>query len=113
MNHLCWTSRCVAETTRNVVRAATRRCSTVPTAAGSGRDLEAPGLVPALTIGSHPVAHRAGERALLDAVAADREVTLSRNAPDFTRPGRALGVPARSWSPARSTTGARAAAGRS
>jgi len=64
----------------------------VSTAAGSGRDVEAPGLVPALTIVSHPQAHRAGERLLLDAVAAGHEVSLSRNAPDFTRPGRALGV---------------------
>jgi two-component system nitrogen regulation response regulator GlnG len=64
----------------------------VSTAAGSGRDVEAPGLVPALTIVSHPQAHRAGERFLLDAVAAGQAVSLSRNAPDFTRPGRALGV---------------------
>jgi two-component system, NtrC family, nitrogen regulation response regulator GlnG len=65
----------------------------VSTAAGSGRDLEAPGLVPALTIVSHPQAHRAGERCLLEAVAAGREVNLSRNAPDFTRAHGALGVP--------------------
>jgi two-component system nitrogen regulation response regulator GlnG len=65
----------------------------VSTAAGSGRDAEAPDLVPALTIVSHPMAHRAGERFVLDAVAAGREVGLSRNAPDFTRPGRALGTP--------------------
>jgi len=64
----------------------------VSTAAGSGHDVAAPGLVPALTIVSHPQAHRAGERFLLDAVAAGHEVSLSRNAPDFTRPGRALGV---------------------
>ena len=65
----------------------------VSTAAGSGRDVEAPGLVPALTIVSHPLAHRAGERCLLDAVAMGREVGLSRNAPDFVRPGRQLGMP--------------------
>jgi len=65
----------------------------VSTAAGSGRDVDAPGVVPALTIVSHPLAHRAGERFLLDAVAPGREVSLSRNAPDFTRPGRALGAP--------------------
>jgi two-component system nitrogen regulation response regulator GlnG len=65
----------------------------VSTAAGSDRDVDAPGLVPSLTIVSHPVAHRAGERFLLDAVASGREVSLSRNAPDFTRPGLALGVP--------------------
>ncbi|HEX2692208.1 MAG TPA: hypothetical protein VHN14_36610 [Kofleriaceae bacterium] len=34
----------------------------VSTAAGAGRDIEAPDRVPALTIVSHPVAHRAGER---------------------------------------------------
>jgi two-component system, NtrC family, nitrogen regulation response regulator GlnG len=65
----------------------------VSTAAGAGRDVEAPGRVPALTIVSHPQAHRAGERFLLEAVAAGREVSLSRNAPDFTRADRALGVP--------------------
>jgi two-component system nitrogen regulation response regulator GlnG len=65
----------------------------VSTAAGSGRDACAPGLVPALTIVSHPAAHRAGERFVLDALSAGRDVALSRNAPDFTRPGRALGVP--------------------
>ena len=65
----------------------------VSTAAGSSRHVETPGLVPALTIVSHPLAHRAGERLLLDAVTADREVALSRNAPDFTRPGHTLGAP--------------------
>jgi two-component system nitrogen regulation response regulator GlnG len=65
----------------------------VSTAAGSGHDVEAPGLVPALTIVSHPQAHRTGERFLLDAMASGREVSLSRNAPDFTRPGRDLGIP--------------------
>jgi len=65
----------------------------VSTAAGSRHHVEAPGLVAALTIVSHPLAHRAGERCLLDAVAGGRELAVSRNAPDFTRPGRALGVP--------------------
>jgi two-component system nitrogen regulation response regulator GlnG len=65
----------------------------VSTAAGSGRDVDAPGVVPALTIVSHPLALRAGERFLLDAVARGRDASLSRNAPDFTRPGRALGAP--------------------
>ena len=65
----------------------------VSTAVGSGRGAEPPDLAPALTIVSHPVTHRAGERYLLDPVAAGREVSLSRNAPDFTRPGRALGHP--------------------
>jgi len=65
----------------------------VSTAAGSSRDAQAPGLVPALTIVSHPLAHRAGERCLLDAIAAGRELALSRNTPDFAQPGRALGTP--------------------
>jgi two-component system nitrogen regulation response regulator GlnG len=65
----------------------------ISTAAGSGRDVEAPGLVPALTIVSHPLAGRAGERCLLEAVTAGRAVELSRNAPHFARPGRALGTP--------------------
>jgi two-component system nitrogen regulation response regulator GlnG len=65
----------------------------VSTAAGPGREAEVRDLVPALTIVSHPVAQRAGERFLLDTMAAGREVNLSRNAPDFTRPGRALGAP--------------------
>jgi two-component system nitrogen regulation response regulator GlnG len=52
-----------------------------------------PNLVPALTLISHPQFHRAGERHLLLGLLAGREVALSRNAPDFTRPGSALGVP--------------------
>ena len=65
----------------------------VSTAVGPRRGIEPPDLVPALTIVSHPVTHRAGERSLLDSLAAGREVGLSRNAPDFARPGRALGQP--------------------
>ncbi len=65
----------------------------VSTAVGSGRGTDPPGLVPALTIVSHPVTHRAGERYLLDRVGAGGEVHLSRNSPDFTRPDRALGQP--------------------
>ncbi|HEX8111386.1 MAG TPA: sigma-54 dependent transcriptional regulator [Kofleriaceae bacterium] len=65
----------------------------VSTAVGSGRGVDPPDLVPALTIVSHPVTHRAGERYLLDRVGAGGEVSLSRNAPDFTRPDRALGQP--------------------
>jgi two-component system, NtrC family, nitrogen regulation response regulator GlnG len=65
----------------------------VSTAAAPRHDVENPGLVPALTIVSHPLAHRVGERVLLDAVAAGREVGLSRNGPDFTKPGRVLGTP--------------------
>jgi two-component system nitrogen regulation response regulator GlnG len=49
--------------------------------------------VPALTVISHPLPRRAGERLLLDALTAGRQVALSRNGPDFTRPGSALGEP--------------------
>jgi len=49
--------------------------------------------VPALTIAAHPLVHRVGERLLLDALLRGREVALSRNAPLFTRPGGALGLP--------------------
>jgi two-component system nitrogen regulation response regulator GlnG len=67
----------------------------VSTAAGQLRGPEepAPGPIPALTIVSHPRAHRVGERLLLEALATGREVELSRNAPRFTRPGSALGQP--------------------
>jgi two-component system, NtrC family, nitrogen regulation response regulator GlnG len=65
----------------------------VSTAVGRARGVEPPDVVPALTIVSHPVAHRAGERFLLDGVAIGKDVGLSRNAPEFTRPGRALGQP--------------------
>jgi two-component system nitrogen regulation response regulator GlnG len=51
-------------------------------------------LVPALTLASHPQPERVGERLLLEALAAGREVALSRNEPPFIRPGRtALGSP--------------------
>lgn len=50
-------------------------------------------LVPALTIVSHPMAHRVGERLVLDALLSNREVAVSRNAPDFMRPDSVLGTP--------------------
>ncbi|MCY1022711.1 sigma 54-interacting transcriptional regulator [Pyxidicoccus sp. MSG2] len=50
-------------------------------------------LVPALTLISHPTATRAGARLLLDAVLAGRDVALSRNGPNFTRPGEPFGHP--------------------
>jgi two-component system nitrogen regulation response regulator GlnG len=59
----------------------------------SARLADLPALVPTLTIVSHPLSHRVGEQCRLDAVALGREVSLSRNAPDFTRPGNALGGP--------------------
>ncbi len=65
------------------------------TLAGRGRRGPEPVLrvVPALTIVSHPVPGRAGERLLLEALASGGEVLLSRNAPDFAPPGKALGLP--------------------
>jgi two-component system nitrogen regulation response regulator GlnG len=50
-------------------------------------------LVPALTIVSHPMAHRVGERLVLDALLSGRAVEVSRNAPDFMRPDAVLGTP--------------------
>jgi two-component system nitrogen regulation response regulator GlnG len=47
----------------------------------------------ALTVLSHPQAHRVGERCVLDALAAGKEVALARNTPDFVKPGRELGMP--------------------
>jgi two-component system, NtrC family, nitrogen regulation response regulator GlnG len=47
----------------------------------------------ALTIVSHPMAHRAGERVLLEALEAGQETSLSRSSPDFSRPGQTLGRP--------------------
>jgi two-component system, NtrC family, nitrogen regulation response regulator GlnG len=66
--------------------------STANTAEPAARE---PGewLVPALTVVSHPMAHRVGERVLLEALSAGREVALSRNVPDFLAPGAALGTP--------------------
>ncbi|QSQ24266.1 sigma-54-dependent Fis family transcriptional regulator [Pyxidicoccus parkwayensis] len=52
-----------------------------------------PRRIPALTIVSHPVPGRAGERLLLESLASGGEVLLSRNAPDFMPPGKALGLP--------------------
>jgi len=50
-------------------------------------------LVPALTIVSHPMAHRVGERLVLDALLSNRLVAVSRNEPDFMRPNSVLGTP--------------------
>ncbi|MCE9668398.1 sigma 54-interacting transcriptional regulator [Myxococcus stipitatus] len=54
---------------------------------------QGPRLVPALTVISHPLPRRVGERLSLDALPAGREVALSRNGPDFSRPGAVLGQP--------------------
>jgi two-component system nitrogen regulation response regulator GlnG len=50
-------------------------------------------LTPALTIAAHPNPARVGERLVLGGLAAGREVSLSRSAPDFHRAGSALGAP--------------------
>ncbi len=47
----------------------------------------------ALTVASHPTAHRVGERLLLTALIAGREVAVARNGPDFLKPGRVMGMP--------------------
>ncbi|HZH78486.1 MAG TPA: sigma 54-interacting transcriptional regulator [Archangium sp.] len=52
-----------------------------------------PLLVPTLTIVSHPMPTRAGERLLLQRLSAGRELALSRNAPEFTRPESPFGLP--------------------
>ncbi len=72
-----------------------RAIADVSTAAGrkSGPGEAAPPLVPALTIISHPSSVRAGERLVLDALLAGREVAVSRNAPNFVKADRALGLP--------------------
>jgi len=62
----------------------------VPKRSGGPRESRS---VPALTVISHPLPRRVGERLLLDAITSGREVALSRNGPDFTRPGSALGEP--------------------
>ncbi|HEX3757583.1 MAG TPA: sigma-54 dependent transcriptional regulator [Kofleriaceae bacterium] len=61
------------------------------TAVQKERDSEPRYLVPALTIVSHPETRRAGERCLLDKVAAGGEVSLSRKSLDFSQPDRVLG----------------------
>ncbi|RKG68472.1 sigma-54-dependent Fis family transcriptional regulator [Corallococcus exercitus] len=58
-----------------------------------GASRGAPRVVPALTVVSHPVPRRVGDRRLLEALVAGRPVALSRNAPDFAPPGSSLGLP--------------------
>jgi two-component system, NtrC family, nitrogen regulation response regulator GlnG len=60
-----------------------------------GRDAAVPRTVPALTIVSHPQPQRIGERRLLSEMiaASGRTASLSRNAPDFARPGSVLALP--------------------
>ncbi|HYI02314.1 sigma-54 dependent transcriptional regulator [Hyalangium sp.] len=47
----------------------------------------------ALTIVSHPMARRAGERVLLEELEVGQEASVSRSSPDFGRPGQAMGRP--------------------
>jgi two-component system nitrogen regulation response regulator GlnG len=66
--------------------------------ASTANGLQRPSGVPvpmraALTILSHPLAHRVGERCVLEALSAGNEVVLARNTPDFVKPGHALGMP--------------------
>jgi two-component system nitrogen regulation response regulator GlnG len=56
-------------------------------------DPVAPGLVPALTIISHPKIQRSGERVLLETSKEGQEVAISRSEPLFARPGAVLGLP--------------------
>jgi len=49
--------------------------------------------VPALTVLSHPAMSRAGERALLEALAAGEEVAISRMGPELRRRGQPAGAP--------------------
>jgi two-component system, NtrC family, nitrogen regulation response regulator GlnG len=63
------------------------------TAVGLTDDSQPTGLVAALTIVSHPLAHRVGDRLVLEAVADGGELRVSRKEGDFTRPGHRLGLP--------------------
>ncbi|MCE9666443.1 sigma-54 dependent transcriptional regulator [Myxococcus stipitatus] len=58
-----------------------------------GGESQAAVFVPALTIVSHPLASRVGERFVLDLLARGREVPVSRNAPLFTQVGELVGRP--------------------
>ncbi|MFP2932149.1 sigma 54-interacting transcriptional regulator [Pyxidicoccus sp. 3LG] len=66
------------------------------TTAGLSQPRQAPAAhtVPVLTLVSHPQTQRVGERLVLEVLAATgRAVHLSRNAPDFSRPGGLLALP--------------------
>jgi two-component system, NtrC family, nitrogen regulation response regulator GlnG len=54
---------------------------------------QAPPPVPCLTLVAHPNVARSAEQLFLHALRVGRGVELSRSAPDFTRPGSALGLP--------------------
>ncbi|MDI3289888.1 sigma-54 dependent transcriptional regulator [Polyangium sp. 15x6] len=70
-----------------------RAIEEVSTAIGKKRaGATTPRALPALTLVAHPHGDRVGERLLLDALVAGKELELSRNAPDFVKPGAALGA---------------------
>ncbi|HVG59275.1 MAG TPA: sigma-54 dependent transcriptional regulator [Hyalangium sp.] len=54
---------------------------------------EAPQLIPALTVVSHPIPQRAGERVRLQQLADGESVAVSRIGPDFRRRGSFEGMP--------------------
>ncbi|MDY7226446.1 sigma-54 dependent transcriptional regulator [Hyalangium rubrum] len=60
----------------------------------SGRQASSPRAVPVLTLVSHPQPQRIGERLLLETLAnTGRTASLSRSAPEFSRPGLPPGQP--------------------
>jgi len=65
--------------------------STADAHAGRASEQKTP-LVPALTIASHPMMRRVGERLLLSPLETGRTVEVSRNEPFFMRPGNVLGA---------------------
>lgn len=56
-------------------------------------DSKAPARLPTLTIMAHPLMKRVGDRVFFSALPAGKEAALSRNDPDFTAPGKTLGLP--------------------
>ncbi|NRD63079.1 sigma-54-dependent Fis family transcriptional regulator, partial [Corallococcus exiguus] len=59
-----------------------------------GTPSQAAQVMPALTLIGHAQPQRIGERLLLDGLlSGERAVALSRNAPDFSRPGAVLALP--------------------
>jgi len=54
---------------------------------------QGPGPIPALTVVSHSMLDRVGDRLLLQALTLGRQVAISRTEPDFIPPGEALGRP--------------------
>ncbi len=59
----------------------------------SSGESKRPILSPTLTIMAHPLMKRVGDRAFLTVLASGGEAPVSRNHPDFTPPGKSLGLP--------------------